>query len=211
MIVGHSQGTFFAEDVFNELLPDIKKRTRILAISPFTSFKDIDKSQVAYLLREDDIPNVLNRISDNLDSAKKKIRKISTEISNSLPADLTKSLRNISDLFTEIEESVKKTVISGKRYVLSPIKNAQKTVQKITGEVSLSNEYEAKLIRLVKKAQKGINENGKVSFSTPPKANLPEWGWKETKNGIERDSEHQRLLLTSDLRVANISPLLNHR
>jgi hypothetical protein len=42
LIIAHSQGTFFAENVADELrrrYPDIAARTRILAISPFTDFK----------------------------------------------------------------------------------------------------------------------------------------------------------------------------
>ncbi|MDY7004999.1 MAG: hypothetical protein SWX82_13920 [Cyanobacteriota bacterium] len=46
---------------------------------------------LAYLLRKDDIPNLFNRINDNLDSAKEEVR----EVSNFLRADLDESFRKI--------------------------------------------------------------------------------------------------------------------
>jgi len=61
LIVAHSQGNFFAEDVFNGLDDNIKKRTKILAISPFTNYRGINFDNFDYLLRKDDFPNRLKK------------------------------------------------------------------------------------------------------------------------------------------------------
>ncbi|MGB3513121.1 MAG: hypothetical protein WBA93_28685 [Microcoleaceae cyanobacterium] len=62
LIVAHSQGNFFAEDVFNQLPGSIQERTRILAFSPFTNFPGISSDKFDYLLREDDFPNRLKNL-----------------------------------------------------------------------------------------------------------------------------------------------------
>jgi|GEM_PF-4831796 len=58
LLVGHSQGTFFIEEIADYLqsyYPDIASRTSLLALSPFTSFKKI-RLRKMYLLRKDDFP-----------------------------------------------------------------------------------------------------------------------------------------------------------
>ncbi len=62
LIVDHSQGYFFAEDIYNQLPENIQERTRILAFSPFTDFQGISSDNVDYLLREDDFPNRLKSL-----------------------------------------------------------------------------------------------------------------------------------------------------
>ncbi len=62
LIIAHSQGNFFAEDIYNELPENIQERTRILAISPFTDFQGISSDNFDYLLREDDFPNRLKNL-----------------------------------------------------------------------------------------------------------------------------------------------------
>jgi hypothetical protein len=60
VLVGHSQGTFFIEDVAEKLqnlnLPnDLSSRVSIFAISPFTAFKKV-RMRKHYVLRKDDFP-----------------------------------------------------------------------------------------------------------------------------------------------------------
>ncbi len=62
LIIAHSQGNFFAEDIYNQLPENIQERTRILAFSPFTDFQGISSDNVDYLLREDDFPNRLKNL-----------------------------------------------------------------------------------------------------------------------------------------------------
>ncbi|NEQ76688.1 MAG: hypothetical protein F6K23_28830 [Okeania sp. SIO2C9] len=62
LIIAHSQGNFFAEDIFNQLPESIQQRTRILAFSPFTNFQGISSDKYDYLLREDDFPNRLKNL-----------------------------------------------------------------------------------------------------------------------------------------------------
>ena len=62
LIIAHSQGNFFAEDIFNQLPENIQQRTRILAISPFTDFPEISSDSFDYLLRKDDFPNRLKKL-----------------------------------------------------------------------------------------------------------------------------------------------------
>ena len=62
LIVAHSQGNFFAEDIFNQLPENIQQRTRILAFSPFTDFQGISSDKYDYLLREDDFPSRLKNL-----------------------------------------------------------------------------------------------------------------------------------------------------
>lgn len=62
LIIAHSQGNFFAEDIFNQLPGSIQERTRILAFSPFTNFQGISSDNFDYLLREDDFPNRLKNL-----------------------------------------------------------------------------------------------------------------------------------------------------
>ncbi len=61
LIISHSQGNFFAEEIYNKLQDNIKERTKILAISPFTAFEGINNKNFDYLLRKDDYPNVLKK------------------------------------------------------------------------------------------------------------------------------------------------------
>lgn len=57
LIIAHSQGNFFAEDILKGLPPEIQERTRVLAISPFTDFRGVE-NKIDYLLRGDDIPSL---------------------------------------------------------------------------------------------------------------------------------------------------------
>ncbi|MGK7956997.1 MAG: Calx-beta domain-containing protein, partial [Crocosphaera sp.] len=62
LIIAHSQGNFFAEEIYNKLPANIKNRTKILAMAPFTNFKGISNNNFDYLLREDDYPNVFKGV-----------------------------------------------------------------------------------------------------------------------------------------------------
>jgi hypothetical protein len=62
LIIAHSQGNFFAEEIYNQLPNDIKDRSSILSISPFTDFNGINFSKFEYLLRKDDFPSFLKKL-----------------------------------------------------------------------------------------------------------------------------------------------------
>jgi len=62
LIIGHSQGTLFLQDVAQKLPPEYADRTLMYAIAPFTHFGRISgKVRISdYLLRPDDFPSMLN-------------------------------------------------------------------------------------------------------------------------------------------------------
>lgn len=58
LLIGHSQGTFFIEEIADHIqsyYPQLANRVSILALSPFTSYKKI-RMRKLYLLRKDDLP-----------------------------------------------------------------------------------------------------------------------------------------------------------
>lgn len=66
VLIGHSQGNFFVEDIANALSSEVQKRTVILSFASFTDFKSTNvRAKVKgldYLLRPDDFPSRLQRI-----------------------------------------------------------------------------------------------------------------------------------------------------
>ena len=86
LIIGHSQGTLFLQDVAQKLPPEYSDRTVMYAIAPFTHFGRISGKvrNWDYLLRPDDFPSILNAKLPSI----KKLLSLVVEIAPVTPAGI---------------------------------------------------------------------------------------------------------------------------
>jgi hypothetical protein len=72
LLIGHSQGNFFVEDIALALPDEVKSRTSILSIASFTSYESIRAKVKAfdYLLRPDDFPLITMKWVNSIEARK---------------------------------------------------------------------------------------------------------------------------------------------
>lgn len=72
LLIGHSQGNFFVEDIALALPDEVKSRTSILSIASFTSYESIRNKVKGfdYLLRPDDFPLIAMKLVKSIEDRK---------------------------------------------------------------------------------------------------------------------------------------------
>ncbi|WP_445248916.1 hypothetical protein [Microcoleus sp. OTE_8_concoct_300] len=98
LLIGHSQGNFFVEDIALALPDEVKSRTSILSIASFTSYESIRNKvkEFDYLLRPDDFPliamKLVKSIEDRKDSLSQQQLGIGESISRQIVLGSTESV-----------------------------------------------------------------------------------------------------------------------
>lgn len=98
LIIGHSQGNFFVEQIALALPDEVKSRTSILSIASFTSYESIRNKVKGfdYLLRPDDFPliamKLVQSIEDRKDSLSQQQLGIGESISRQIVLGSTESV-----------------------------------------------------------------------------------------------------------------------